>query len=221
MVFATTQGDRSSDAWNALAGLVENDGSAREGFAASLRRPDAPARDLADAVHCLCLLHGRQPGVIDSTAARPVSDAAVEWLDGATAAFAEERASLVRLVAAVGPLPSTPGQAETEAAITAQRHALDMLATSDRKGCPIGASLALVLDWAAIRGVLDTTAARVGIDIAPSALPSRTETAALIGAIAGTAPFDRALLFGAQQLLAQHHALWQLLEARAEARNAG
>ncbi|WP_294298161.1 hypothetical protein [uncultured Sphingomonas sp.] len=221
MVFATTHSDRSNGAWTALAAMVENDGSRREGYCASLLRPDAPARDLADAVHCLCLLHGRQPGVIDSAAARPVTDDTNALLEKAAAAYAEERATLIRLVAAVGPLPSTPGQAETEAAIAAQRHALDMLATSDRKGCPMGASLALMLDWAAIRAVLDATAARVGIEITPSVLPTPAETATLVDAIGGSAPFDRALLFGAQQLLAQHHALWQLLEARAEARNIG
>ncbi|HET9511330.1 MAG TPA: hypothetical protein VFO80_09290 [Sphingomonas sp.] len=221
MVFATTQTGRSSDAWTALSTMVGNDGSGREGFAASLLRPDAQARDLADAVHCLCLLHGRQPGVIDSTAMRPVSDTAVAWLEDATSAFAEERATLIRLVAAVGPLPSTPGQAETEAAITAQRHALDMLASSERRGCPMGASLALVLDWVAIRDVLDATANRVGIDVPPSSLPSRADCAALVGTLGGAVAFERAMLFGAQQLLAQHHALWDLLEARAEARAGG
>ncbi|MBM3927138.1 MAG: hypothetical protein FJ335_01555 [Sphingomonadales bacterium] len=223
MVFATTQSDRSNDAWTALATLVGTDGSGRDGFATSLLRADAQARDLADAVHCLCLLHGRQPGVIESTAARPVSEASevTDWLDAAVSAFAEERATLVPLVAAVGPLPSTPGQAETEAAITAQRHALDMLATSDRRGCPVGASLALVLDWAAIRDVLDTTAARVGMAIPPSSLPARAACAAFVGKICGAPAFERAMLFGAQQLLAQHRALWQLLESRAAARNAG
>lgn len=221
MVFATTQSDRSGQAWTALATLVGNDGSGREGFAASLLRPGAQARDLADTVHCLCLLHGRQPGVIDLTLARPGSNALPEWLEEAAAAFAEERATLIRLVAAVGPLPSTPGQAETEAAITAQRHALDMLATSDRRGCPVGASLALVLDWPAIRDVLDTAAIRLGIDVPPSSLPTRRDCSAVIAGICDTPAFERAMLFGAQQLLAQHHALWQLLEARASARTAG
>ena len=59
-----------------------------------------------------------------------------------------ERATLVKLVAAVGPLPSTPGQAETEAAIAGQRHALDMLARvgprrlPDRRGDGAAARLA-------------------------------------------------------------------------------
>jgi hypothetical protein len=35
---------------------------------------------------------------------------------------------------------------------------------------------------------------------------------------AGTPAIERAILFGAQQLLVQHRGLWDLLEARAEAR---
>ncbi|MGL1227216.1 DUF6975 family protein, partial [Vibrio parahaemolyticus] len=36
------------------------------------------------------------------------------WLAVATQAFGVERAYLARLTAAVGPLPSTPGQAESD-----------------------------------------------------------------------------------------------------------
>ncbi|MGZ8285400.1 MAG: DUF6975 family protein [Allosphingosinicella sp.] len=32
---------------------------------------------------------------------------------------------------------------------------------------------------------------------------------------------QRALLFGAQQILVQHHGLWDLLEARQQSRGAG
>lgn len=221
MAFGTAQSDRFGAAWTAITALVGTDGSGHERFAATLLAPNASFRDLADCVHCLCLLHGRQPGVVDSAASRPAAPDAAPWLADAAAAFAEERATLVRLVAAVGPLPSTPGQAETEAAIAAQRHALDMLATSDRAGCPIGAALALVLDWATIRDVLDAVAIRTGLALPPSSLPGRREGASLIATLAGTPAFERAMLFGAQQLLAQHHALWQLLESRAAARNAG
>ena len=40
------------------------------------------------------------------------------------------------------------------------------------------------------------------------------------GAIEATASVERAMAFGAQQMLAQHRGLWQLLEARATARHA-
>jgi hypothetical protein len=35
---------------------------------------------------------------------------------------------------------------------------------------------------------------------------------------AGAAAVERALLFGAEQIVVQHHGLWDLLEARSEAR---
>ncbi len=137
------------------------------------------------------------------------------WLEAGAEAFAAERTYLVRIVAAAGPLPSTPGQAESEAAAAAQRHALDMLAQSDRTGTATGAALALALDWNAIRGVLDALADRLGIDPAPHALPIAAETVTIVDALVREASIERALLFGAQQMFAQHRALFDLLEARA------
>jgi hypothetical protein len=125
----------------------------------------------------------------------------------------------VRIVAAAGPLPSTPGHAESEAAAHAQRHALDMLAQSDRAGCAAGAALALAIDWAAIRGVLDAAAHRLGVQALPSALPPAQETVTVVDALSRQPAIERAMLFGAQQLFAQHRGLWDLLEARASARN--
>ncbi len=218
MAFGSAQGDRYGEAWAAVTTLIATDGSAREPYARRLTAPGAPSRDLADAVHCLCLLHGRHPGIVEFAEGRTDDAIAVAWLAEAADAFAAERATLVRLVAAVGPLPSTPGQAETEAAIVGQRHALDMLGASDRAGCPIGAAMALLLDWPALRAVLDCVATRLEITVLPSALPSHGDSATVISALAESVAFERAMLFGAQQMLAQHHALWQLLEARSAAR---
>jgi hypothetical protein len=221
MAFGTAQGDRSGEAWAAVTALVAAEGSGREPFAAQLIAPGASMRDLADAVHCLCLLHGRHPGIVESAERRALDPVAAAWLADAARAFAAERATLVRLVVAVGPLPSTPGQAETEAAIMGQRHALDMLAASDRAGCPIGAVMALLLDWPSLGAVLDSVAARIGVDVPVRVLPTGRDGAAVIAALAKSVAFERAMLFGAQQLLAQHHALWQLLESRSAARNQG
>jgi hypothetical protein len=221
MAIGSVHDTRYGEAWDALTALVAAEGSASVPVARALSSVHAPARDLADAVHCLCLLHGRHPGVIDAVSDRTQHPAASAWLAEAADAFAEERATLVRLVAAVGPLPSTPGQAESEAAILGQRHALDMLAASDRAGCPIGATMALLLDWHAIRAVLDTTAERLGLAIEPSQLPAYQESATVLAALAETPAFERAMLFGAQQVLAQHRAMWHLLEARATARDDG
>ncbi|WP_260582310.1 DUF6975 family protein [Sphingopyxis sp. PET50] len=179
--------------------------------------PDA-MRNLADAVHFLCLLHGRHPGVIDLAARKAVDPVSRQWMDEAADAFAQERAFLSKIAAAVGPVPSTQGQDQCEAAVAAQRKALDMLAESDRHGCAVGAAIALTLDWRTIRVLLDISAQR--LDMAPPrcALPDLRETARLAGAVADTPAAERALVFGAQQLIAQHSGLWDLLEARAASR---
>ena len=149
-----------------LACLAEH-GSAVHPYSGSPERLRAPtaSRDLADLIHYLCILHGRYPGLIDHASARVIEPEARAWLTGATYAFAGERAYLARLAVAAGPVPSTPGAAGTDASILAQRHALETLASSERKGCALGAAMALVLDWAAIRHCLDVAAGRFGVDV--------------------------------------------------------
>ena len=77
--------------------------------------------------------------------------------------------------------------------------------------------MALVLDWRSIRAVIDAAAQRFGVALTPPALPSQRRTMALADA-AESVGVERAMVFGAQQLLVQHRGLWGLLEARAEAR---
>lgn len=177
-------------------------------------------RDLADAVHLLCSLHGRFPGLLDQVQANAPQDFAParDWLAEAAEGFARERQLLVRLTAAVGPIPSTPGAAETEASLLAQRNALETLARSERRGCAIGAATALVGDWWPVRTLLERAATRAGIDCPPPILP---EASALIAAVEyadGGGSVERAFAFGSEQLLLQHRALFDLLEARSEAR---
>ena len=179
-------------------------------------RPDA-GRDLADAVHLLCSLHGSHPGLIELALGHIAQDAAHDWLAEASDAFERERLYLVRLTAAVGPLPSTPGAAETEASLMAQRHALEILASSERTGCALGAATALVADWWPIRRLLDRAAVRTGLDRPAPSLPDEASLVAIIGRSADSAS-SRALAFGGEQLLLQHRALFDLLEARASAR---
>ncbi|WP_447724495.1 DUF6975 family protein [Sphingomonas koreensis] len=202
-----------------LTALVAADGSASHRFLTRLTTGIAPMRDLADAVHMICLLHARHPDVVEQAATHSHEPATAGWMAQATEGFAAERAFIVRLVAAAGPLPSTPGQAQSEAAVAAQRHALDMLAQSDRTGCADGTAIALVLDWPAIRGLLDIAAGRLGLDSPESLLPPVHESATVIDALASTLPAERAMLFGAQQMLAQHRGIWDVLEARASARD--
>lgn len=218
---STTSQPASSDGgWCTLVALVSQDGSAGHSAMRRLTTPRAPLRDLTDAVHCLCLLHGNQPGMLDLAAARAVHPDARRRLGDAAAAFVGERAWLARLVSVVGPLPSTPGQADTETAIAAQRHALAMLAQSSRIGCAAGASFALVSDWRAIRALLDRIGDRFGLEAPAPAFPDTADTRAAITAGATEATVERAMAFGAQQLLAQHRGLWDLLDARAAARDA-
>ena len=200
--------------------LADDGGKAHPYFASSIfSRGREAARDLADAVHLLSSLHGSRPGVIDLAREKPAAAEARTWLDAAAEGFAAERAYLMRVVVAAGPLPSTPGQAGCEAAVTGQRHALEMLAGSDRNGCALGAAAALVLDWRPIRCVMDAAAQRFGVALIPPALPSPRQTLAVL-ATAESPGVERAMLFGAQQLLVQHRGLWDLLETRSGARNA-
>lgn len=176
------------------------------------------ARDLADAVHLLCQLYGRHPGFIDLAIQAGCSGAGTQWMQDSADAFERERLYLVRLTAAVGPQPSTAGAAQTEAALLAQRHALETLARSERVGCALGAATALIEDWRALRRLLDRAASRAGLDVPPCTLPDEEAVGRAIQAGAGSPGAQRALAFGAEQLLLQHRALFDLLEARAESR---
>ena len=150
---------RGDDIAQILDMLVRADGSYSHSYLAQASQ-DARSRDglglpdLADAAYYLCLLHGRHPGVIDHAATRSVDNAARRWLIEAADAFARERAYLTQVTVAAGPAPSTAGQSSCETIVSQQRHALDMLAQSDRRGCAMGAAIALVLDWRAVRKLL-------------------------------------------------------------------
>jgi hypothetical protein len=175
-------------------------------------------RDLADAVHLLCSLHGRHPGLIELAYSTSPERGAQAWLASASEAFERERLYLVRLTSAVGPMPSTPGAAETEASLLAQRHALEILAGSERYGCAIGAATALIGDWGPIRRLLDRATARAGLDSPAPSLPNEALLVEFVEAASDSPASARALAFGGEQLLLQHRALFDLLEARASAR---
>ena len=219
MAFDSALGRNIGGSWGTIATLTSVDGTATHPMPRMLYGPNVAVRDLADAVHALCALHGRHPGVIDHAAEHSHQPAAKDWLEEAAAAFTDERAYLARLTAAAGPLPSTPGQAETDAALVAQRHAFDMLAHSDRAGCATGAAIALVIDWYAFRDAMDVAAARFGVVPPKMALPDEIEVATIVAALSDSSALQRAMAFGAQQVFAQHRGLCDLLEARASARD--
>ncbi len=205
------QHDRRGDIRAILARL----GSAGHPHVQALLLPHVLLHDLTDAIHAVCAVHGNHPCMIDYAMARGSEIDTLPWLIGSSNAFAHERAFLANLTAAAGPLPSTPGQAQTDAALTQLRQTLEMLANSDRRGCATGAVSALILDWRAIRQVMAQAAMRFGVSVPPSTLPEPlldfNDDESAIG-------LPRARGFGASQLLGQHRGLWDLLEARASAR---
>ena len=184
----------------------------------SLVRDGDCARNLADLLHVLCILHGRYPGIVDHAAGRVVEPVPRTWLADAAYAFAGERAYLARLAVAAGPVPSTPGGAASDAAVFGQRHAIEMLAQSERQGCALGAAMAVILDWAAIRFALDAAAHRFGIEPPAYVAADAARIAEVADGFASGGSPQRALMFGADQVLIQHYGLWDLLESRAAAR---
>jgi hypothetical protein len=218
MATRTVETLRSTRTGSLLLACVAEHGTATHPYFAceALARGPETSRNLADIIHFLCALHGRHPGIVDHAATRTIEPAGRAWLGEAAEAMVDERVYLTRLAVAAGPMPSTHGATGSETAIAAQRSALATLAQSDRRGCALGAALAFAADWASIRAVLDAAANRLGVDPRPCGLG----TPDLIGEVAdASADCERALLFGAQQLALQHRALWDLLEARQQARH--
>ncbi|KTW02676.1 DUF6975 family protein [Sphingomonas sanguinis] len=205
------QSDRRGDIRAIMARL----GSAGHPHVQSLLLPQVLLHDLTDAVHAVCAVHGNHPCMIDYAMARGIELDTLPWLIGSSNAFSHERAFLAHLTSAAGPLPSTPGQAQTDAALTQLRQTLEMLANSDRRGCATGAVSALILDWRSIRQILSQAAMRFGVSTPPSTLPEPLLDCEDDESAIGLA---RARGFGATQLLGQHRGLWDLLEARASAR---
>jgi hypothetical protein len=199
---------------------VASEGCARHPYLNSLLEASGRhwGRDLADAVHLLCSLHGHYPGLMEIALQRCPKGPIQDWLNRASEGFERERLYLVRLTSAVGPMPSTPGAAETETSLVSARHALETLAMSERSGCALGAATALVGDWWPVRRLLDRAAARVGTESPAPSLPDEASVLAIIDRGTETPASQRALGFGGEQLLLQHRALFDLLEARAEAR---
>ena len=222
MMFQTQRSIQTSDLTRAIDDLVTSEGAAAHGYVQSgkLTEGRTATRNLADAIHFYGLLHGRHPGIMDHAAARAVDPAERQWFAIATDAFSRERAYISALSSAAGPMPSTAGQQQCEATVLAQSHAVDMLGQSERRGCALGAAIGMALDWRAVRAVLDAAAERLDVTTRPAALPDLHLTIALIAAQADNPPVERAMLFGAQQILAQHRGLWDLLATREAVRTA-
>ena len=198
---------------------VADEGSATHPHAVALASASScgTTRDLADAVHLLCAIHGKFTGLAD-IACTTRGPGANEWLRSAADALERERLFLVRLTSAIGPIPSTPGAAATESALVSQRRAIETLARSERNGCALGATTALIQDWRQVRAILERAAERSGMECPSCVLPDDSSVAQAITVGTDGPASERALAFGAEQLLLQHRALFDLLEARAGAR---
>lgn len=213
----------SGSAASALLASIDADGVATHPFLAdeaAFAGADG-MRNLADVVHFLCMLHGRHPGLIDHAGEMTACTESRACLDAAATAFAVERSYVTRLAVAAGPVPSTPGSARSEAAVAGQCHALGTLARSERRGCGLGAAVALVGDWRVFRRLLDQTAARLGVHAPHCGLPTRAEMGATIDAVGSEPAVRRAMGFGAAQVVLQHRGLLDLLDARRSARRDG
>jgi hypothetical protein len=171
----------------------------------------------ADVPHLVASLHG-SPALLDIVNRAAVMAEAAGWIVHACAAFTIERQFLTELIVAAGPPPSTPQEAQTLAAIRDARRVLSLLGGSERQGCALGAVIALLLDWPAIRSMLDVTARPLGVAVPPCLLPGSAEIEALLLRLSPDADLERKLTFGARQLLAQHRALWSIAQSRADAR---
>ena len=220
MASVPVQEARAGRTSSLLFACVTEHGSASHPYLSSeelLKGPHS-SRNLADLVHFLCALHGRYPGVIDDAANRTVEPLGRAWFASAVDGFAAERAFLARLAVAVGPLPSTPGAGDNDAVLRAQRHAITMLAQSERNGCALGAAMALIIDWGTVRGALNAAGTRFGVEAPDYRLVDTEAVRSLADGFEGNPAIGRALLFGAEQIALQHRGLCDLLEARQEAR---
>jgi len=205
-----------------LADYVRAHGSNTADYAAAISDDFSilSGADNADIAHFLCVLHGRHPGVVDHAATKTAEMDARAWFIEAMEGFAAERAFLTKLTVAAGPISGVSATDQSNATVLAQRKALEMLSQSDRSGCALGASLALVLDWQAIRPLLEKMAVRLDIEPRHVILPSADATLKLHEKLAQSSAVERAMHFGVDQILAQHRGLWKLLGARRDARNA-
>ena len=217
---AVIDGERASRVEAQVARVAVNGSSTHPHLAALVTATGASAsRDLSDAVHLLCAIHGSHPGLTDLALSACAAGEARDWLREAADAFDRERLYLVRLTSAIGPMPSTPGAMQTENALLAQRHAIETLAKSERRGCALGAATALIQDWRSLRPLLDHAADRSGVECPACTLPSEDSIAAAMAAGTDGVASERALAFGSEQLLLQHRGLLDLMEARAGSRD--
>jgi hypothetical protein len=217
----------ATNAENGILALVRERGSLRDTApmvefldrclgATDLRRQvkeSLPAL-LADISHFMAISHGRHPGVVDHAADRMVDQSARGWVVAATQGFAAERNLLNQMIVAAGPIQRHSDQDKVTALLASQARSFELLATSERKGCAAGAAIAFVLDWQATRPLLERTALALGIQPAVETLPQAEASQELLEILSESPATERAIFFGAEQIVAQQSGLWRLVAAR-------
>lgn len=173
---------------------------------------------IADIAHYLCVAHGRHPGIIEHAMSKIVDECSRDWLIKAADGFTRERIYLTELTVAAGPISRTVGQDETDMLIVNQSKQYQMLASSDRRGCPIGAATSFIIDWYNIRKLVDILALQLNIYVPQIVLPNISETEDMITRYADSPNIIRAINFGADQILSQQRAFWNIITARSMAR---
>lgn len=207
-----------------VLGYFGQSGSAAHAYPAQLRdgsvTPLGPA--VADVLHFFCILHGLHPSFAELAEAGAGPNCPVEvrnWLCNAALAFEHDRQWLARLAVIAGPPVNRLGLTTAEQVVRGQREAVLTLARSERAACALGAAAALAHDWNTIRRVLDEAGRRLWDEKSPPCgwaedSLSADSTRQAIAATATSPATQRAVMFGATQLLGLHAALWDLLEAR-------
>ncbi len=171
----------------------------------------------ADIAHFLNICFGRHPGIVDHAGSKITDQVARQWLVQAIDGFSIERTFLNRLAVAAGPIHRQIGQDRVNSLLEGQTRSVEMLATSDRAGCPAGAAIAFVIDWQATRPLLENVALALSLEVPKCLLPSEQLTTQLASNLGDNQAMRRAMLFGGEQMLALQRGFWQLIVARHQA----
>lgn len=199
--------------------LLQNQGSSQHPFQRRLRADGFVELDsaLIDAVRHIAFIHGRFPGLFEEAQRNsPPSAEYSGWLRAMAADFSRERLMLAKLLAHSPSSQAQPTSIAEQLSFEAFGRDLLALSRSERPGCALGAAIALALDWNSIRAVLDRASALFEYSAPPTSMPSDEE---IFEKLVNLDPaLERALLFGANELLLRHERLWGILEARHWAR---
>jgi len=176
--------------------------------------------DVADIAHILTIVHGSLPTVFELASAHAPSGHLRELLFAASESFQAWRRFLALLTSKAGPAPSCLNDDVHMVSLVQLKHAIQLLASSERRGCAVGAATAMLADWHLTIPPLLSCASRFGIG---HHLPSPPQVNEIIAGIEQTEPTTselRAMTFGASQFYHMDDEIFLHLRARRQARHA-